>query len=355
MSGVFERGRSLRRSRWRRPAIAAFTLLECLVVVFVIGLLLALLLPAVQQAREAGRRLECDNHLKQIGLALQNYASIHGVFPAINSLSFHDGLGRPATVQESSPIVRMLGELDQTPLYNAFNFSGIPTLGVTPSQNQTVMLVSLAVALCPSDTQPPVSGYGRINYRFCTGPTPWCAPSSQLPLSADGPFTSEYFRSPADFRDGLSNTIGVSERLEGGWIKDAFKRDGDYLLVPGGYERLTAHTADAAVAVCAAAPIDGPKDTRAGESWVLSGFHFSDYNHCATPNPIQNDCALDSFTDSLHTRAIHAGVFSASSRHPGGVNAATMDGSVRFVSSGINLAIWRALSTRSGGEVVGSD
>ncbi len=349
MPAAFEWVGGDRRARtWSSPA---FTLLECLVVVFVIGLLLALLLPAVQQAREASRRLECDNHLKQIGLALQNYASTHGVFPAINSASFHDAMGRTGYVQYYSPIVRMLGELDQTPLYNAFNFTGLSTLGITPAQNLTAMMVSLELALCPSDTQPPVSGYGRINYRFCTGPSPWAAPHVSLLMSSDGPFTAEYFRSPADFRDGLSNTAGVSERLEGGWIKDAFKRNGDYLILDDYATRV--HTPDQAVAVCAAAPIDGPNDTRAGESWALSGFHFSDYNHCATPNPITNDCALVADTTSLHNRTLSPGVFSASSRHPGGVNVGLMDGSTRFVSNGINLLIWRALSTRSGGEVVG--
>jgi prepilin-type processing-associated H-X9-DG protein len=289
--------------------------------------------------------------LKQIGLALQNYASTHGCFPAINSVTYRLG-SRVGSGQVYSPLVRMLGELDQAPLYNTFNFSGIPTVGATAVQNLTAMSVSLEVALCPSDSQPPVSGYGRMNYRFCTGPTPWFAPSARLPGSLDGPFTVHYFRAPADFRDGLSNTVGVSERLQGGWVKDAFKRDGDYLLVPGGFS--LAHDADQAVAACAAAPIDGSKDTRAGESWALSGFHFSDYNHCAPPNPVSSDCALDQNKEDLHNRTLHAGVFSASSRHPGGVNVLLMDGSVRFVTNGIDLFTWRALSTRSGGEVIGN-
>ncbi len=337
---------------WRTPLGHArgegFTLIECLVVVFVVGLLLALLLPAVQQSREGARRVECVNHLKQIGLALQNYAGVHGYFPAIDSLtdSVHF-----ASAQAYSPLVRMLGELGQTPLYNAFNFQGIPTVGITPLQNLTAMSVGLDVALCPSDTQPPVTGYGRMNYRFGTGPTPWFAPSLRLTLSLDGPFTVHHFRSPADFHDGLSNTVGVSERLQGGWVKDAFKRNGDYLLIPDGFSQ--AHDADQAVVVCSSAPPDGPKDTRAGESWALSGFHFSDYNHCLTPNPSTNDCALDTNKNDLHTRTLHGGVFSASSRHPGGVNAALMDGSVRFITNGIRLATWRALSTRSGGEMIG--
>lgn len=326
-----------------------FTLIECLVVVFLVGLLLALILPAVQQAREASRRVECFNHLKQIGLALQQYATTHGCFPAISSLSFRYG-PKFGTAHSYSPLVRMLGELDQMPLYNAFNFSGIPTFGLALNQNLTAMSVVLEFALCPSDSQSPFLGFGRVNYRFCTGPTPWIAPSPSLPLSKDGPFTIRYFHSPAEFRDGLSNTVGVSERLQGGWIKGAFKRGGDYLLVADGFS--LAHDADQAVSVCAATPLDGPADTRSGESWALSGFHFTDYNHCATPNSAAADCALDEVKEGLHYRTLHAGVFSASSHHPGGVGVAHMDGSVRFVASGINIAAWRALATRSGGEVV---
>ncbi len=349
MKGALDRDLAGHRPPVSPLAVRGFTLVECLTVIFVIGLLLGLLLPAVQRAREAGRRVECLNHLKQIGLALQNYASSHGYFPAINSLTFRHG-PRFGSAQAYSPIVRMLGELDQAPLYNSFNFTGVPTVGLTPYQNLTAMSVSLDVALCPSDAPSPVDGYGRINYRFCTGPTPWIAPSPRLPLSLDGPFTVHFFRRPADFSDGMSNTIAVSERLQGGWVKRAFKRNGDYLLVPDGFS--LAHDATQAVAVCASSPVDGPKDTRAGESWALSGFHFTDYNHCTTPNPTINDCALDVLNNDLHSRSLHAGVFSASSRHPGGVNAAFMDGSVHFITNSINPAIWRALSTRAGGEVV---
>jgi len=329
-----------------------FTLVEVLVAISIIALLIGLLLPAVQQAREASRRLECTNHLKQIGLGLQQYASAHGCFPAISAVSFQRG-GTSGTAHSYSPIARMLGELDQIPLYNAFNFSGIPTADIATLQNLTAMSVSLQVAICPSDTQPPVSGYGRVNYRFCTGPTPWIAPRPDLAQSLDGPFTIRYFRSLADFRDGLSNTVGISERLEGGWVKNLFKHNGDYLLVANGFA--LAKNADQAISVCAAAPIDGPKDTRAGESWAISGFHFSDYNHCLSPNPTINDCALDTNKGDLHTRTLHAGVFSASSRHYVGVNASLMDGSVHFFKSNIDRSVWRALSTRSGGEVIGSN
>lgn len=329
----------------------AFTLIECLVVVSIIALLVGLLLPAVQRAREAARRLECVNHLKQIGLALHNYSTIHTYFPAINSRTTPYRGSSYGSAQAYSPFVRMLAELDQIPLYNAFNFSGAATLGNTLAHNLTAMSPTLNVTLCPSDASPSVLGYGRTNYRFCTGPTPWHSPSADLPDSLAGPFTVHVFRGPAEFSDGLSNTIGVSERLQGDWMKGTFKRNGDYFLLKNAYS--LANTPDEAVLICASAPIDGPQESRAGESWAISGFHFTNYSHCNPPNALSNDCSLDDITEGLHNRTLHAGVFTASSRHSGMINAGFMDGSVRSVSDGVNKATWRALSTRANGEVVG--
>jgi prepilin-type processing-associated H-X9-DG protein len=110
---------------------------------------------------------------------------------------------------------------------------------------------------------------------------------------------------------------------------------------------------DDAISVCGSTTLNDPQESRGGESWAVTGFHFSDYNHCLTPNPAASNCALDDSTEDFHTRTLHAGVFSATSRHGGGVNAMLMDGSVRFVKDSVNLRAWRALATRSGGEVVG--
>ena len=200
------------------PRREGFTLIELLVVVSIIGILTGLLLSAVQSAREASRRLQCTNNLKQIGLALQNYLSEQNVFPGINLKTFTE----PGTSQfyssfAFSPIARMLPQLDQMPLYNATNFELPPVQGV--GLNLTVMETTLGNLLCPSDIQPPVRGYGRVNYRFSIGPTPISAAGSYYPLSQAGPFTVHVVYSPAAFTDGLSTTVGVSERLEGDWIK----------------------------------------------------------------------------------------------------------------------------------------
>jgi prepilin-type N-terminal cleavage/methylation domain-containing protein/prepilin-type processing-associated H-X9-DG protein len=330
-----------------------FTLIELLVIVSVIGILAALLLPAVQSAREASRRLQCSNSLKQLGLALHNYLAQQNVFPGIN-LKTHIAPGTHtfASTYYFSPIARILPELDQAPLYNATNFSLPPVEAV--ALNQTVMTTGIASLLCPSDLQPPVPGYGRVNYRFNTGPTPLWAAGRYYPLSESGPFTVHVVYSPSAFTDGLSATVGVSERLQGDWTRGRFKAGGDYLYLttaspPGISPNLW--DADQAVRFCSDLPLTLPQESRGGECWLLSGLHFTDYNHCASPNMKIPDCALN--TDrvgALWERINEQGVFKATSYHPGGVNAMLMDGSVRFFTDGIDLKIWRAVATRSGGE-----
>jgi hypothetical protein len=111
------------------------------------------------------------------------------------------------------------------------------------------------------------------------------------------------------------------------------------------------------VSVCAAASASAsyPSESRSGESWFLSGYHFTDYNHCATPNSNIEDCSIYSFQESIHWRTLHEGVFTARSRHPGGVNTSSMDGSVRFIRDTVNLSVWRALATRDRGDLVPGD
>ncbi len=332
-----------------------FTLIEILVVVSIIGILAGLLIPAVQAAREAARRLQCTNQMKQIGLALHNYEATHRYFPGVWT---HGGPPEPDGVilsrHETSVLSRILSELEQPALHNSINFALFTDDAYQLQANLTAMTTTVSLFLCPSDGASGVDGYGRNNYRFSLGPTPNDSP---LPADGDGPFSAHVFFGPADFRDGLSNTIGASERLQGGWSAGRFKRGGDYRLSPVYVLDLPvaeSEQADWAISYCAAMPDSAAIETRAGESWFPSGFHFTSYSHCATPNPATPDCALDPFRESFHSRLRHVGVFSASSHHPGGVNTLRMDGSVHFVKNGISLATWRGLSTRSGGEIIGA-
>jgi prepilin-type processing-associated H-X9-DG protein len=114
-------------------------------------------------------------------------------------------------------------------------------------------------------------------------------------------------------------------------------------------------TIDWVVSVCTSASQKLPIETRSGESWFVSGYHFTDYNHCATPNARISDCSIYDLPENIQWRTLHEGVFTARSRHPGGVNTAWMDGSVRFVRDGINLAVWRSLATRDQGDLASGD
>jgi prepilin-type N-terminal cleavage/methylation domain-containing protein len=329
----------------------AFTLLELLVTIGIIGLLAGLLLPAVQSAREASRRAECTNNLKQIGLAIQAYLASCGVFPPVCLETVtNEGWGG----HYYSPFVQLLPELEQTPLFNATNFAWVPTDATMLQANSTVMTTSVGLFLCPSDAGSGVAGYGRCNYRFNMGPMHkiWYYHDITKDFSC-GPFTVFQCYRPADFGDGLSNTVGASERLQGDWRTDTIKRGGDYGLV--NVDQQNVASVDQAVQVCAASPPMGAYESRGGESWFLSGFHFTGYNHSAPPNPKSAGCALDAMREDMHNRTLHNGVFSATSYHPGGVVVLLMDGSTRFVKDAIDLAIWRAVATRSGGEVFGAD
>ena len=274
---------------------------------------------------------------------MQSYVAQQNVFPAVDLTEWI-----PGTTSTSpyflSPIARMLPALDQEPLYNAANLSLPPVRAI--GLNLTAMTTSLGNLLCPSDAQPAVPGFGRVNYRFSLGPTPlWAAGDDYMP-SRSGPFTVNVVYSPASFTDGLSATVGVSERLEGDWTKGAFKWGGDHLYltttVPPDIVRAL-YDPDQAVRFCSGLSLDQPQESRGGESWFLSGLHFTNYNHCATPNLNIPDCSLNS--DNLgwiHDRINQQGIFKATSYHPGGVNAALMDGSVRFFTNGIQTNVWRA-------------
>ncbi len=249
----------------------------------------------------------------------------------------------------------MLPQLEQSAIANATNFSFPPA--VNESQNRTIMVASPGIFLCPSDVQPPVPGYGRVNYRFNLGPTPLWAAGPDYPASLTGAFTVNVVYPTASFTDGLSTTVGVSERLQGDWTKGRFKLGGDYVYVATAvqpYMSPDLFDPDQAVRYCSGLPLSLPQDSRGGESWAISGLHFTDYNHCTTPNRQISDCSLNS--DDLRLlifRINEQGTFKASSYHNGGVNAALMDGSVRFFSNGVDLKVWRAVSTRNGGETVG--
>ena len=313
----------------------AVTLAELLVVMGIMGVLFALTLPAVQQARESARRLECRNHLRQIGIALHGYESTCGVFPAGSGgyRSLSPGYGEP---RKYSPLVYLLPYLGEVAVYSGVNFAMVVSSpSVDGPENKTVMKTHIGLFLCPSDPYHGFSTFGKNNYRFNHGSGPGSSPYN-------GAFPPDWLR-PSDFLDGLSFTAGVSERLKGDGDPSFLNIDSDTWIIPPVTGDLDA---DQFSLLCGALPATVPAHySDGGASWFYSGFYYTLYNHCRTPNDLIADCT-SSITEPNN------GLCTARSMHSGGVNLMMMDGAVRFMTNSVDVATWRALGTRAGAEQV---
>jgi len=301
-----------------------FTLIELLVVIAIIAILVSLLLPAVQQAREAARRSQCKNNLKQIGLALHNYHDAHRVLPPGNVMRSNNN------ERVTAPFL-LWPFLDQQALYQkvtpADEAWGSCATGTTAAdlKRNGVMSTVLSVFQCPSD------GPSRFG-------TSCRARNSYLPNAGLGTIPLAYNGSPStpgifyqnssvgfrDVTDGLSGTICFSEIYK------------------------------------------VPQGTRGTQRGVWSYPEGMYYQHDYPPNTLEPDqlrttmCEDTSDEDpygpcvgTYINHTVRAILISTRSRHVGGVQSLLMDGSVRFVSSNIHHATWQALGTPSKGEVLG--
>jgi prepilin-type N-terminal cleavage/methylation domain-containing protein/prepilin-type processing-associated H-X9-DG protein len=321
---------------------AGFTLVELLVVIAIIGVLVALLLPAVQAAREAARRGQCQNHLRQVALASHGYHDTMLRFPA--------GWCRP---HNASAICSLLPYLEQGNKANVFDWTqdinGAATNAAARSQD-------VKVYMCPSDqgsgrfftglsnaqgSEPT----GRNNYMPNMGSRAnFAEVDNGVRMKANGIFFRNSSVRMAEITDGTSNTALFSECQRGPVVAPSAAQD---LLVstevdfgtwdgspnvdtvrPAGCENRSATTAK----------YRGGQYYRGGVMWT--GF----YNHTLTPNFKGRDCYRSSGLDSGH--------YAARSYHPGSVNVALGDGSVRAVTDSIDLAAWQAAGSRGDGEAI---
>jgi prepilin-type N-terminal cleavage/methylation domain-containing protein/prepilin-type processing-associated H-X9-DG protein len=373
------------RSRLKR----GFTLIELLVVIAIIAVLIALLLPAVQAAREAARRAQCTNNLKQIGLAAHNYASASDSFPLGISAQPQ---GYPNSPQYGSTWTSfgaqalMLPFLEQNPLYQAANFSWGPTYGVNTGANDTVNSAVIASFLCPSDpgAKGGVGSAAHTNsYNASYGATTtminsWgnnCNTSNYIgcviPADSSGVYTYGIAYSFRDIVDGTSNTVAFAERLCGqngqnyAGITPGQKYRGNMVDInsaaPAGAVQLSAFNnpvaVRAALQTCAQAfQAQGAAiHDYMGWRWAPGMTGFSLFNTIQPPNDTYGGCMYDTNGSWLTDWPNNSFSFAASSAHPGGVNCAMGDGSVRFIKNSIGLNIWWALGTKSGGEVISAD
>ena len=204
---------------------------------------------------------------------------------------------------------------------------------------------------CPSDYGPRGDRPGN-NYRVSTGPAPYATVSTLSPGGGLGAFQTLYPHGQSPFGDGLSNTIGMSEKLQGSATGYTRRRDFWYsgvLTLLGFQPEL-----EEMIEVCDSLqgyPVD--YYPYGGSTWYLAGYEYTWYNHVVSPNSGVPNCSPESLgVPNEGQKLTDGGVFSASSNHKGGVNCLFMGGAVRFISDDIDLALWRALSTRSGGEVI---
>jgi prepilin-type N-terminal cleavage/methylation domain-containing protein/prepilin-type processing-associated H-X9-DG protein len=228
-------------SRRRRLDPRGFTLIELLVVIALIGVLTALLIPAIQAAREAARQAGCANNLKQLALACLNYENVNGALPIGIPMMYDPDPKLNFFGTSQSLFVSMLGQLDQQPLYNAVNFSRM----IYASPNYTIFGTGLNVLWCPSDPtiqlpspqfilyEPPLPLTTHYtSYAGCTGvfnAEPWLHPGDEFNPArifwSNGLFIPHRSICLADITDGTSQTMLLSERAHGLLKGDDFLND----------------------------------------------------------------------------------------------------------------------------------
>jgi prepilin-type N-terminal cleavage/methylation domain-containing protein len=338
------------------PKRPAFTLVELLVVIAIIGILVSLLLPAVQFARETARRMQCSNNLKQMGIGLHLYHDAVRTFPPGKGKSYP---GEAAYARWSAHAL-ILPFIDQDPLYNSLKFDFAPStpgmggvVAFMPAYSNINLNASKSLVptfICPSDSRPSQQDWlGQNNYAgnqggfLCDRGDNPAAASDTLPSETNhGMFYFASFVSMGSVTDGTSNTACFSERLRGGGgphpRKDLFVMSNQTTLND------TFNTCNATNPNTAT-----PLTSKWGFSWVMGENCCTLYNHVAPPN--YTACAGIPFNGTMTNMAMQV---PPTSNHPNGVEVLMVDGSVKFCPNTVNLNVWRAIGTRDGNEPAAS-
>ena len=356
------------RQKWK---FRAFTLVELLVVIAIIGILIALLLPAVQAAREAARRGQCANQIKQCAIAVHNYADVHRAFPqkqAGTSVGSCDAMNGGY----GSGWMRLMPFYEQQPLYNAwsspqtYNGTSFTAFGPCPwgpwYDNYWPFKQQVATLMCPSDPNignKAATSSGRTSYMFSVGDSidNDNAMGNNSATNTRGIFANHAAKITfASITDGTTNTVMLSERLYPG---DANR------IGQGTVNTATGVVANPSICFTFVSTTDPRRYSVAGAGyagrWDHGATSHIGFNTVLPPNG-------PSCGDNTNDAGI-GGVFPPSSNHPGGVNVAMGDASVRFVSDTINTGdttqpqptsdgvtspygVWGALGSKAGGEPV---
>jgi prepilin-type N-terminal cleavage/methylation domain-containing protein/prepilin-type processing-associated H-X9-DG protein len=366
-----------------------FTLIELLVVIAIIGVLIVLLMPAVQSAREAARRTQCTNNLKQIGLAMQSYISANIALPPVCVDQEWTGNRReiPQPHQNWSQHARLLPYMEQRALYNSINWSfgarwgdgDNVYLNPTPAPDQprgndsipqmTVLVTTISSFLCPSDRNPGSSttffvdgsnklvgasnypGNIGLNRRISGG-----RPDRSWQLNGPNYVASNWDRTVSSttdmstFTDGTSNTAIFSEWIKGEAVPTGLSRNGLMEVYNLGENSDFFPTDYQFMQLCNRVPI-----TNFNQQWQWKGEWWAYgatmiYSHTQTPN--RTSCVYHDLNQDGRGTITMA---SASSNHPGGVNVLFMDGTVRFVKSSVYFPTWYAMATPNNGDSFSSE
>ncbi len=342
-----------------------FTIVELLVVIAIIGVLVALLLPAIQSAREAARRTQCLNNLKQLGVALHNYVSAEKHLPpGLVAKTYPGDPVHPQTFYRWSSLAHLLPYMENQAVRDLLDLSlplYMPGAGYPiADRNKLGVAQILPEFLCPSDRGQPVkSQFGPTNYVACAG----SGAGGGTPFETDGVFYVNSMTTMAKIVDGSSHTAAMSESLLG----EEAQRDSKSAFVGATVERnykfplAFADEADLSDTLCTVtknfnSTLGNGNDPR-GFAWCSGEYRCATYNHYYLPNAATFDCITSVTMDStIPPQRLYAayGWRTARSGHPGGVNTLFADGSVRFLANEIDLVVWKASSTRNGSDDLGT-
>jgi prepilin-type N-terminal cleavage/methylation domain-containing protein len=305
---------------------SAFTLIELLVVIAIIGILIGLLLPAVQKVREAANRMKCQNNLKQLGLAMHNYHGVFGRLPWGARRPVNDSSLPGAWFDDHGWYSQIGAFIEQ----DGWQQSIRQDLSFSDALNYTPRTQRLALYACPSDiglqqNEWPSTTWSRWrgNYVVNFGNTNYGQTSKGGVSFAGAPFSFKQSSSFTDITDGTSNTLLMSEVIVVQTMSTTWHGPlSDFTTSLGG---------------------------QTFEGWLTpNSLVYDDIARLCPPAGSLNGipgCNLIGNASELQS-------ICARSKHPGGVNAVTCDGAVRFHGNDISLTTWRALSTSQGGEAL---
>jgi prepilin-type N-terminal cleavage/methylation domain-containing protein len=321
-----------------RSRFAGFTLVELLVVIAIIGILVALLLPAIQAAREAARNTSCKNNLRQLGLATHLYSTAHKSFPPGSALSVN------APSHSFSVHARLLPYLEEENLQDLIDFTKSYTL------QPDVTKVRVPSFVCPSDSNALPKEVGTQIYEptsYAANYGVWFIFNPKTQEVGSGSFAVNRAMRPAQFTDGLSKTIGIAEvRANQAIVCDGKNPNTMNVPAPETPEKALAYGGTFNSALCHSEWVNGMY-VQTGMSTVFPPNTPMPYNN----NGVTTDTDFMSIRLGLSVTDLSYGAVISRSPHHGRANYMLMDGSVQTASD-VDRNVWQALGTRNGGETV---